>query len=88
VVVKMAKLTPKERADHAQKFTLRFHDPTLYDAAAAVIDAREPGNHWAETEKSEVAREVLKGLLEEEMDERLVEAIVDAVAAARQGEKP
>jgi hypothetical protein len=35
VVVKMAMLTPKERADHAQKFTLRFHDPTLYDAAAA-----------------------------------------------------
>jgi hypothetical protein len=83
----MAKLTPKERADHAQKFTLRFHDPALYDAAAAVIDAREPGKHWAE-EKSEDAREVLKGLLEEEMDERLVEAIIDAIAAARQGEKP
>jgi hypothetical protein len=84
----MAKLTPKERADHAQKFTLRFHNPTLYDAAAAVIDAREPGKHWAETEKSEDAREMLKGLLEEEMDERLVEAIIDAIAAARQGEKP
>jgi hypothetical protein len=84
----MAKLTPEERADHAQKFTLRFQNPALYDAAAAVIDSCEPGKHRAETEKSEDAREVLKGLLEEEMDERLVEAIIDSVAAARQGKRP